>query len=136
MLRASSAQRLANLRNLVAELSRSDLSRVGVAALLGCSLSASRNYLIELMDAGVVSLHPFRQHRERPLYQLNPDSLVVQDFLAGLAEAHRGAAHLPVADQFPARQVWRSADFLLRPGKPPARRDPLVAALFGTARRC
>jgi hypothetical protein len=135
MLRASSTQRMANLRKLVDELSRQDLSRVGAAALLGCSISASRNYLIELMDAGVVSMHPLR-HRECPLYQLNPDPFAVQDFLAGLAEAQQPAAPHPDADGHPARQVWRTADFLLRPGMPPARRDPLVAALFGTTRRC
>jgi hypothetical protein len=130
MLRASSTQRVVNLRKLVEELSRQDLSRVAAAAQLGCSISASRNYLIELMDAGVVSLDPLRKRRECPLYQLNPDSFVVQDFLAGLDETQQPAASNP------ARQVWRSADFLLRPGTPPARRDPLVAALFGAARRC
>jgi hypothetical protein len=119
-----------NLRKLVEELSRQDLSRVAAAAKLGCSISASRNYLIELMDAGVVSMHPLRKHRECPLYQLNPDPFLVQDFLAGLDEAQQPAA------PYPARQVWRTADFLLRPSMSPVRRDPLVAALFGAARRC
>lgn len=135
MLRPSSARRLANLRSLVVAFAARDIGRAGVAALLGCSLSASRNYLAELLDAGVVLSHAVRQSDgcgDRTLYRLSADPLAVHDFLAGLAEPD-GTAGPNLADPQHVRRMWRDADFFLTAGHAPARRDPLVAALFGAA---
>ncbi|MDL2354074.1 MAG: hypothetical protein QFF03_02325 [Pseudomonadota bacterium] len=137
MLRPSSARRLVNLRSLVAAFAGRDIGRSGVAALLGCSLSASRNYLAELLDAGVVHSQPVRQSDgggDRIQYRLSADPRAVRDFLASLAVPD-GAADCRAADPARIQRMWRDADFFLAAGHAPARRDPLVAALFGAAGR-
>lgn len=60
-MRRSSYRRQANLRTLVAEFALRDIGSAGVALLLDCSISAARNYIIELVDAGVLVSHPVRQ---------------------------------------------------------------------------
>jgi hypothetical protein len=136
MLRPSSARRRDNLRSLVVEFAVRDIGRAGAAALLKCSLSASHNYLTELVNAGVVLLHPVKQNSgcvDRTLYRLNADPLTVRDFLAGLAEPDGTARPNLAAPPEHVRQMWRDADFFHRAGRAPVRRDPLVAALFGAA---
>jgi hypothetical protein len=87
-----------------------DLGSIGAAALLDCSASSARNYLLELMDAGVVSAMLNRSGgNERTVYRLNTNRLLLDDFRAALA---------------PAPDCVAIA----------AARDPLVAALFGAAR--
>jgi hypothetical protein len=133
--RPSSARRLANLHTLVAEFAHRDIGRNGVAELLGCSPSASRNYIAELLDARVVFLSPARpriEWKDRTQYRLTDDPIAVQEFLAGLADPL--GATLPsgsVADA--AQRMGRNTNFGLAAGIEPARRDPLVAALFGAA---
>lgn len=135
MIRPSSAKRLANLHTLVAEFAQRDIGRTGVAELLGCSPSASRNYIAELLDARVVfssSARPRIEWKDRTLYRLTHDPIAVQEFLAGLAEP--SGAHLTggsVAEL--VRGMGRNTNFGLAANIEPARRDPLVAALFGAA---
>lgn len=112
--RPSSVRRICNLRALVEEFGERDIGCAAAALFLSCSLTSARNYVSELLDAGVVASHPVRQGAgclDRTLYQLTTDRLVLRRFLEGLAEFEG-------ADSFGA-------------GDPPARRDPLVAALFG-----
>lgn len=146
VMRPSSARRLKNLRALVAEFSARDIGCAGTALFLGCSLSAARNYICELLDAAVVASLPVRQAAgcvDRTLYRLTADPLAVHEFLAGLARSHgehampapRGAASIDMSpDPESAHRTWRTADFTLGVGEGPARRDPLVAALFGMPR--
>ena len=145
LLRPSSARRLRNLRALVAEFSGRDIGNSGVALFLGCSLSAARNYVSELLDAGVVASHPVRQKAgcvDRTLYRLTADPLAVHQFLAALVISHgiegtparRGAAGRERAPDFErVHCLWREAGFSFGANHTPARRDPLVAALFGAA---
>ena len=144
MLRPSSARRLGNLRALVAEFAGRDVGHAGVAMLLGCSLTAARNYVAELVDAGVIASLPVRQAAgcvDRTLYRGSADPLVVHAFLAALARSHaagipawRGTAVLEAPPDFERiHRTWLAADFSFGAGHSPARRDPLVAALFGAA---
>lgn len=144
-LRPSSARRLRNLRALVREFSGRDIGYVGAALFLDCSLSAARNYVAELLDASVVVSHPVRQAAgcvDRTLYRLSADPRTVHEFLAGLArsqgadgmpERHGAASMETPPDPACVNRTWRTADFSLGIGSAPARRDPLVAALFGAA---
>lgn len=123
-MRRSSYRRHANFRKLVAELALRDIGCAGVTLLLDCSISAARNYIAELVDAGVLASHPVRQQAgciDRTLYCRTADPLVVRAFLAALASPQDAGHRWPVAHVSPG------ADDL------PARRDPLVAALFGAA---
>jgi hypothetical protein len=109
--RPSSARRLGNLRALVDEFDGRDIGCAGVAVFLGCSLSAARNYISELLDAGILNVHPAKQGpgcADRIVYRLAADPAAVQRFRATLGDPD-GAA---VQCQRPCR-------------------DPLVAALFG-----
>ena len=145
LLRPSSARRLTNLRALVAEFAERDIGCAGVALFLDCSLSAARNYIAELLDAGVVASRPDRQAAgcvDRTLYRQAVDPLAVHQFLAGLARSH-GANGMATPGGVPEpetppdperiRRVWRDADYSFGAGSSRARRDPLVAALFGAA---
>lgn len=132
LLRPSSTRRLRNLRALVAEFSGRDIGCAGVALFLDCSLSAARNYVSELLDASVVALHPVRQAAgciDRRLYKLTVDPLAVHAYLAALASSH--GVEVGEWEAGRMERGWSAADFPL--GAPP-RRDPLVAALFGTVR--
>jgi hypothetical protein len=135
MVRPSSAKRLANLHTLVAEFAHRDMGRTAVAELLGCSSSASHNYIAELLDARVVFLTSASRRiewKDRTLYRLTDDPIAVQEFLAGLAEPP--SANLvggSVAEL--VRGMGRNTNFGLAASIEPARRDPLVAALFGAA---
>ncbi|WP_426193447.1 hypothetical protein [Massilia sp. DWR3-1-1] len=117
--RLSSARRIDKLGALVAAFAARDLGNAGVALLLECSLTAARNYLAELLDAGVIDAHPVRQAAgclDRTLYRRSADPLAAGVFLAALTRADCVAGCSPGA------------------GSAPARRDPLVAALFGAPR--
>jgi hypothetical protein len=138
-LRPSSARRIMNLRALVGEFARRDLGYSGTALLLGCSLSSARNYIFELLDAAVIVAHPFRPPAgsiDRLQYQLTTDRQAVREFVAGLAESDGAEA------QRHGMQADRQGDacgldnFNFGPNllDAPARRDPLVAALFGEPR--
>lgn len=145
LLRPSSARRLANLRALVAEFGGREIGCAGVALFLDCSLSAARNYVATLLDAGVIASHPDRQAAgcvDRTLYRQAADPPEVHQFLGALTETHgaegmptrRGATELERSpDPERIHRLWRDANFSVGAGRSPARRDPLVAALFGAA---
>jgi hypothetical protein len=119
MSSTSSERKRINLRALVLELVLRDIGCPGVSELLGCSASASRYYLAELREAGLVSLQAIRHDIDssgRNVYTLSADPPAVRHFLDRLAE--------PVC----ATHDSGSKE------KAPGRRDPLVAALFGAAK--
>lgn len=124
-MRRSSYRRQANLRTLVAGFALRDIGSAGVALFLDCSISAARSYIAELVDAGVLASHPVRQRAgcvDRTLYCRTADPLVVQAFLAALASPPEAAEHR-----------WAASHGSSGVEDIPARRDPLVAALFGAA---
>jgi hypothetical protein len=138
MGRPSSARRLGNMRALVAELAARDIGCAGVAVFLGCSSTTARSYLAELLDAGLVSVLPASQGQSRvvrTLYRRTADPLAVHRFLAALAGPQEAAEHAEAQTRPDAERIhrkWLAADASLHAGHAPARRDPLVAALFGT----
>ena len=85
--------RTEKLGQLAVAFEERDMGQLEVAALLECSASSARNYLFELLDAGVIRRLP-EVERGKPVYRSSGDG--------------GAAAYLVVA-----------------------RRDPLVAALFG-----
>jgi hypothetical protein len=111
-----------------------DIGCVGVSELLGCSASASRYYLAELREAGLVSLRAARpgiNSTERKAYTLSADAAAVRDFLDSLVEPacttgpqRKDCAHI--------HRTWRDVDGAMSEVEVARRRDPLVAALFGT----
>lgn len=139
-LRPSTARRIERLRALVSELRVRDMGLVAIAAFLECSASAARNYVFELLDAGVVRSPPIKRPAgcvERTVYRLNTETLLLREFDAGKETckstlAARGAQE---------HRAAVSADLLLNirdgsnpsfgVGRVPPRRDPLVTALFG-----
>jgi hypothetical protein len=138
-LRPSSARRLDNMRALVAEFAARDIGYAGVALLLACSLTTARKYIAELLDAGLVFPLSASQRRpgagiDRTLYRRTADPLAVHRFLATLAGPSAPAdiaAPRTRPDAARIHRTWLAADVSLRAGHAPARRDPLVAALFG-----
>lgn len=123
----SSVRRLANFRVLVAEFAVRQMGCAAVAEVLHCSSSAARNYLHELLDGGIVTRHPI----DRTVYCQNSDPLVAHEFLAALARLGQGKR-----TALPTRRVhslWNDAIVCCSSADQPARRDPLVAALFGAA---
>jgi hypothetical protein len=130
----SSERKRINLRTLVQALGLRDIGCVGASELLGCSASASRYYLAELREAGLVSLRAARpgiDSPDRKAYTLSADPAAVRDFLDSLAEPpcttglqRRNCAHI--------HRTWRAVDDAISEVEVAGRRDPLVAALFGT----
>lgn len=109
-MRPSSLLRNTRLNALLAELSLRDMGSLGAATLLDCSASSARNYLLELLDAGVVRALPNpADGNDRTVYRINPDKCLVGDFQAALTVAGDAVAAAPA-------------------------RDALVAALFGAPR--
>jgi hypothetical protein len=125
--RPSSARRLANFRTLVAEFAVRRMGYIAVAELLSCSTSAARNYIQELVDRGVVAKHPI----DRKLYCGHSDPLIADEFLAALTRLEQsGPASVPTRR---VHSLWDDAIVSRAGVHQPARRDPLVAALFGAA---
>lgn len=109
------------MRALVAEFAARDMGYTGVAAFLNCSPSAARNYVHSLRDERIVVEAPGRRGEsteERTVFRLNPSAAEVDFFLTRIAAPAIFVQEARVSDQ--ARHL-------------PARRDPLVAALFGDA---
>lgn len=116
---------------------------LSVAALLQCSPSAARQYLYQLRDAAVVSFRPGRRVdcADCGNYSLNADPAVAQNFFATLAES-ACSARISVRTNRPKHAGIPGAPYFhimdgdilpLRMSNAPARRDPLVVALFGEA---
>jgi hypothetical protein len=136
-MKPSSLRRIDNLRRLVAALAHGRMSPAAVAALLQVSHRAARNYLDELERAGVAQCDPDR----RTCLRLRPDPVLTQRFLASLAEPAK--QHLALRRSQSRHNANPGERFLhvladdvrfpLVLSQHPARRDPLVAALFGAA---
>jgi hypothetical protein len=143
-MRPSTVQRLHNFRTLVAEFAARDLGYGEAGVLLDCSTSGARNYVNRLLEAGVVVQRRTRgaDGKDLTVFRLNPDPHVARGFLAMMARQQRVDALLP-RQASAARSAAAVARFPAAPVAPPgcddaddapARRDPLVAALFGLTR--
>lgn len=110
-MRPSSLLRIARLDALIAELSLREKGNLGAAAFLNCSVSTARNYLLELLDAGVIvtGLNTVPACADKTVYRLSADHVLVAAFKATLGPDCCGAGGV-------------------------TGRDPLVAALFGAPR--
>ncbi|NIA56967.1 hypothetical protein HAV22_25410 [Massilia sp. TW-1] len=136
MSNSSSERKRINLRTLVHELALRDIGCAGVSKLLVCSASASRYYLAELRGAGLVALRKARHDSDacdRNVYTLCADPAAVRHFLDGLTEP-APTTGLRRKDCAQVDRRWRSVDPAGGETGSAARRDPLVAALFGTAK--
>jgi DNA-binding transcriptional ArsR family regulator len=105
VMKPSSLRRIENLRRLVRALGQGGMGPGEVRQLLDVSHTAARTYLDELEQAGIAAYERACRSRLRLL----PDETAVRRYLAALAEG------------------------VTRPRVALRRRDPLVAALFGTA---
>jgi hypothetical protein len=145
-MRRSTLFRIERLTALVEALSARDLGLADIADLLHCSASASRNYAFELTDAGIIRLAPGPQvggSGGRRLYRITPDRALVDAFMSVLANpgacdvTRANAGRKPDASPRGAaggKGRAQEPEFVCNPFPVVVRRDPLVAALFGSSR--
>lgn len=108
--KSASQRRAGKLRMLLDGLARSEMDLEAVALLLDCSASSARNYVLELVDAGLLTSTrggPVRGRVASAIYRINRP------------EQRTQAA---VGHDMPAAMMN-------------APRDPLVMALFGSNRQ-
>jgi hypothetical protein len=141
-MRPSTLLRIERLNALLAAFAVRDLGHADVAALLECSGSSARNYVFELIDSGVIrSSHESDGRYDKAVYRLSPNRLLVDAFRASLADAQKNhqKCDAPLARSVQdtgrdLREYRAGSDPACEPGIFSARRDPLVAALFGAPR--
>jgi hypothetical protein len=135
-----SLRKISKLRQLVSALAAGAMGPAAAAALLDISYSAARNYMEALVEAGAASHHPDRGSHVR----LHPDRAVVERFLDSLVEEggeqrvtlRRSASrHCVDPGKSYLHVLADDVRFPLVLAQPSARRDPLVAALFGACSR-
>jgi hypothetical protein len=130
-------RRIEKLQVLVAALGQRDLGHLCAAALVQCSLSSARQYLLQLRDAGIVAYRPGRSPNgvDTGSYCLNTDTAVAQEILESMAHL-RHSARVDLRGASPACFLHTADGDTLAPGTNTmrVRRDPLVVALFGEAR--
>lgn len=108
--KSASQRRAGKLRRLLDGLARCEMDLEAVALLLDCSPSSARNYVLELVDAGLISSSrggPVRGRVASAIYRIKRP---------GQADDNRRQQ-----DDMPAAMLN-------------APRDPLVMALFGRNR--
>lgn len=112
-MRPSSRLRATRLLVLIEGLETRELGVVGAATLLECSPSAARTYLLELLDAGIITTSAVRGSGkpDKTVYCLGNDLHILEGFQIAL---ERAASCDDTATAAPV--TWR---------------DPLVWALFG-----
>lgn len=141
-LRPSTSRRLANLRALVYEFSVRDMSFATAALFLKCSPSSARNYVFELLDAEVVispQTKPPHGRIDRLEYRLNSNLQHVQEFLAKHTEAQNSKnssarrGEVAMSNDWDIQVMRNSFRIPSSVITEPARRDPLVTALFGVS---
>lgn len=126
-------RRRANLQMLLAEFAARAMDATAVAELLQCSSTSAYQYLNMLFDNSVIEFcrdagdpaNPWRK-----MYRLSPDPQHARHFQAKLVDP---ALHRTAAVQARSRRMVHMVGqaSVIEPAAP-ARRDPLVAALFGT----
>jgi hypothetical protein len=149
-VRSTSAtlRRIENMQKLIGELALHEMLADEIAWFLKFSPSGARKYIRDLREAGVIELARYIEgtatYLGKAVYQLTPDPERVQAFLAAIVQPKReGAAprkeRPSLRDQNMAgsgRHFHILADdthYAIRVNRGPVTRDPLVAALFGSA---
>lgn len=131
-----SLRKISNIRQLVGALEAGAMGPAAAAELLDISHTAARNYMETLVEAGVASYHRDR----RTHVCLHPDRAVVERFLDALAAEGKErrvtlrrslSRHCVDPGESYLHVLADDVRFPLMLAHPPARRDPLVAALFG-----
>ena len=135
-----SLRKVSRIRQLVSALEAGAMAPAAAAELLGISYSAARNYMGTLVEAGAASHHPDRRSHVR----LHPDRAVVTRFLDSLVEEggeqrvtlrRSSSRHCVNPGKSYLHVLADDVRFPLVLAQLPARRDPLVAALFGACSR-
>jgi predicted transcriptional regulator len=136
-MRSASVQRIENIRRLVAALAQRSMEAREVAELLNVSDRAARNYLKELEEAGAAD-HALGC---RTRLRLRSDPAVLERYLSTLTQ-RIGQQHVALRRSVSRHCLTPGTKFLhvladdvrfpLVMDQHPPRRDPLVAALFGT----
>ncbi len=149
-VRSTSAtlRRIENMQKLIAELSMHEMLADEIAWFLKFSPSGARKYIRDLREAGVIELARYIEgtatYLGKAVYQLTPDPERIATFLAAIAQPKREGApprkeRPGVREQAMAgsgRHFHILADdthYAIRVNRGPVMRDPLVAALFGSA---
>ncbi len=149
-VRSTSAtlRRIENMQKLINELVTHEMLADEIAWFLKFSPSGARKYIRDLRDAGVIELARYIEgtatYLGKAVYQITPDPLRVQAFLAAIVQPKREGAPVRkerpgVGEQSmagPGRHFHILADdthYAIRVNRNPVARDPLVAALFGAA---
>lgn len=135
--RLSTIRRIARLEVLLDEMKVRELTHYDVADFLMCSLSSARNYMLELLDAGLLSAVQHgqeRRNRDETPYRVSANTRVVEEFIASrtlnpvgrvsMTSFRNSSAERSLAVRGDPRSTAAAREF-------PATRDPLVAALFG-----
>lgn len=149
-IRSTSAtlRRIENMQKLIGELATHEMLADEIAWFLKFSPSGARKYIRDLRDAGVIELARYIEgtatYLGKAVYQLTPDPDRVRSFLAAILQPKRDGAspkkeRPSLRDQSAAgsgRHFHILADdthYAIRVNRAPVQRDPLVAALFGSA---
>jgi hypothetical protein len=142
--RPASLQRCERMQALLGELANGEMDSVAIAAFLRCSNSSARKYVMALVDADLVfpSTLPSGQGRPKLGYCLTEDLQAVDDFMSGLLAGQNSRAALKRTPKRSGQvRTVGSQHFHImaddQSGEVQAafvsvRRDPLVAALFGS----
>jgi hypothetical protein len=149
-VRSTSAtlRRIENMQKLIGELSGHEMLADEIAWFLKFSPSGARKYIRDLREAGVIELARYIEgtatYLGKAVYQLTPDPERVRAFLAAIVQPKReGAA--PRKDRPGVREQSMAGSgrhfhiladdthYAIRVNRGPVTRDPLVAALFGSA---
>lgn len=149
-VRSTSAtmRRIENMQKLIGELQLHEMLADEIAWFLKFSPSGARKYIRDLREAGVIELARYVEgtatYLGKAVYQLTPDPERVRAFLAAIVQPKREGA--PARKERPGlreqamagagRHFHILADdthYAIRVNRGPVMRDPLVAALFGTA---
>lgn len=149
-VRSTSAtlRRIENMQRLIGELSVHEMLADEIAWFLKFSPSGARKYIRDLRDAGVIELARYIEgtatYLGKAVYQLSPDPERVRTFLAAIVQPKRDGVvarkdRMGQRDQSlsgSGRHFHILADdthYAIRVNRGPVTRDPLVAALFGSA---
>jgi len=149
-VRSTSAtlRRIENMQKLIGELQLHEMLADEIAWFLKFSPSGARKYIRDLREAGVIELARYVEgtatYLGKAVYQLTPDPERVAAFLAAIVQPKREGA--PPRKERPGlreqamagsgRHFHILADdthYAIRVNRGPVMRDPLVAALFGSA---
>ncbi|MBJ7309273.1 winged helix-turn-helix transcriptional regulator [Rugamonas sp. CCM 8940] len=149
-VRSTSAtlRRIENMQKLIGELSMHEMLADEIAWFLKFSPSGARKYIRDLREAGVIELARYIEgtatYLGKAVYQLTPDPDRVRAFLAAIVQPKREGA--PPRKERPGLREQHMAGsgrhfhiladdthYAIRVNRGPVMRDPLVAALFGSA---